>query len=40
VSLVFGVASSVFNTILYQWATTGSAEGIEPEVLSGAFRSR
>jgi hypothetical protein len=40
VALVFGVANSVFNTILYHWATTGSADGIEPEVLSGAFRVR
>ena len=40
VVLVFGVASTVFNTVLYHWATFGSAEGVDTGVLSGAFRQR
>jgi hypothetical protein len=41
VALVFGVANTVFNTVLYHWATTGAAQdGIDPAVLSGAFTVR
>jgi membrane-anchored glycerophosphoryl diester phosphodiesterase (GDPDase) len=41
VSIVFGVANTVFNTVLYHWASDGSvAEGFEPELLSGAFKLR
>jgi hypothetical protein len=40
VVLVFNVARSVFNTILYHWATTGAAEGIEVDILAGAFAQR
>jgi len=40
VVLVFGVATTVFNTVLYHWATFGSAEGVDTGVLSGAFRQR
>lgn len=41
VSLVFGVANTVFNTVLYHWATTGAVEeGIDASVLSGAFTVR
>jgi hypothetical protein len=41
VSLVFGVASTVFNTVLYQYATSGAAPaGFDQEILAGAFRPR
>jgi len=40
VMLVFGVANTVFNTVLYHWATQGAADGIDPGVLSGAFTQR
>jgi hypothetical protein len=41
VSLVFGVASTVFNTVLYQYALTGAVPaGFDQEILAGAFRPR
>jgi membrane-anchored glycerophosphoryl diester phosphodiesterase (GDPDase) len=40
VALVFSVASSVFNTILYHYATSGAAEGIDATLLSAAFTQR
>jgi uncharacterized protein DUF6159 len=39
--LLFNVANTVFNTVLYHWATRGEAiPGVEPEILSGVFRPR
>jgi hypothetical protein len=40
VSLVFSLASTVFNTALYHYATTGVPAGFDAEVLRGAFRQR
>jgi len=41
VSIVFGVANTVFNTVLYHWASHGSAaEGFDASLLSGAFAPR
>jgi len=41
VIVLFGVANTVFNTVLYHWASSGAAaEGIDPALLSGAFTQR
>jgi len=41
VIILFGVANTVFNTVLYHWATNGAAaEGFDAGVLSGAFTQR
>jgi fumarate reductase subunit C len=41
VILLFGVASTVFNTVLYHWATKGTVEeGVDPAVLSAAFATK
>lgn len=41
VSLIFGVASTVFNTVLYHWASQGLvADGFDADMLSGAFQVR
>jgi hypothetical protein len=41
VGLIFGVANTVFNTVLYHWATNGAAhEGVDPSLLSGVFTTR
>lgn len=40
VSLVFSLASTVFNTALYHFATTGAPAGFDPEMLRGAFHQR
>lgn len=40
VSLVFSLASTVFNTALYHYATTGAPAGFDMDVLQGAFRAR
>lgn len=37
VILVFGVANTVFNTVLYHYSTEGSAPGFDNEVLAGMF---
>jgi hypothetical protein len=39
--LLFSVANTVFNTVLYHWATRGEAiPGVDPQILSGVFRPR
>ena len=41
VSLVFGVANTVYNTALYHYATSGGAPpGFDPELLAGTFTRR
>ncbi len=40
VSLLFGLASTVFNTALFHYATTGEAQNFDAELLRGAFGSR
>lgn len=41
VIVLFGVANTVFNAVLYHWATNRAApEGVDPAVLSGAFTQR
>jgi Family of unknown function (DUF6159) len=40
-AIFFGVLSTVFNTVLYHWATAGVVpEGFDAETLSGALRVR
>ena len=40
-ALVFGVAATVFNTVLYHWATSGSVpEGFDGDMLRSAFAVR
>ena len=39
--VIFGVANTVFNTVLYHFAQTGYApSGVDPYLLQGAFRVR
>jgi len=40
IAVLFSLASTVFNTALYHYATTGVPQGYDPDVLRGAFRAR